>query len=138
MKQLTRIEKLDQQFPGLAVRVKVWFDKGVEVRKVVELLREHYQVDVPRSTVGNFRAHRWVPDLRAREIASAKREAALEMCRELEMKDCPQAPTASLQAKVRALLRPDVGGRLKRVLDKMRSEFRLPKLPPMKRETDST
>jgi hypothetical protein len=138
MKQLTRIEKLDQQYPGLADQVRRWFALGVHVRKVSELLHEHYHVSVPQATVANFRAHRWVRELEARDAESARRGAAVEICRELEIKDRPEAPTASLQSKVRWLLSPNAGGRIKRALDRMRSEHRLPKMPPMKREIDFT
>ncbi|MGD0221757.1 MAG: hypothetical protein ABSF71_05430 [Terriglobia bacterium] len=113
---LTKIEKLDQRFPGLAARVRTWFDQGISVLKIVDLLREHYGVSVPKSTVGNFRAWRWVPDREALNRAHAKLQAALELSRELEMKDSPETPTASLQTKVHMLLYPDIGAYLKSAL----------------------
>ena len=105
---LTRIEKLDQRFPGLAAQVREWFAEGVPVLGVVERLRERYGVSVPKSTVGNFRARRWVREQEARLRELVKNRAALELTRELEMRDSPEAPTGALQAKVRAILFGDI------------------------------
>jgi hypothetical protein len=116
MKMLTKIEQLDQRFPGLADKVRLWFDRGVPMREVSKLLFQQYTVSVPRATLGNFRARRWVREREARTRAEVKRRAALEILRELEMKDSPQAPTASLQAKAHLLFYPDIGGYLKSVL----------------------
>jgi 5'-3' exonuclease len=108
MKQLTKIEQLDESYPGLADNVRKWFDHGVQVRKVAELLFQQYNVCVPRATIGNFRARRWACEREGRHRAAIRREAVEEVCRELAMKDSPETPTASLQTKVRSLLNPDV------------------------------
>ena len=42
MTRLTHIEELDRRFPGLADGVKAWFDQGVTVRQVVDLLHQQY------------------------------------------------------------------------------------------------
>jgi len=119
MKKLTKIEQLDQQFPGLADDVRMWFWQGFPVLRVVDLLRERYHVSVPKSTVGNFRARRWVRERESRLRQLVTRQAATEVTRELEMKDCPEAPTASLQAKVRVLFYPETGGHQQRALAKL-------------------
>jgi len=137
-KKLTKIEQLDQQFPGLAAKVMIWFDCGVVIHEVVERLRAEYQVSVPWSTVRNFRVCRWTPEVAARKADYARRAAALEICRELELRDCPEAPTAPLQRIVRLLLRHEACGRIKRALDRMYSEGRLPRMPSLKREADLT
>ncbi len=114
MKQLTKIEQLDAQFPGLADDVRKWFDLGVHVRQVAKFLFERYGVSVPKSTVGNFRARRWAREREVRQNEAVRREAVEEVCRELALKDCPEAPTASLQAKVRSLLNLDISVCFKR------------------------
>jgi hypothetical protein len=60
-KLLTSIEKLNRRFPGLLRKVMRWLDEGTSARQIKELLRERYGVSVPKSTVGYFRTHRWVP-----------------------------------------------------------------------------
>ncbi len=62
MTRPTHIEALDRRLPGLADAVKAWFNQGVPVRQVVELIRRQYHIAVPRSTLGNFRARRWARD----------------------------------------------------------------------------
>jgi hypothetical protein len=62
---LTAIEKLDQRIPGVAAQVRSWFDQGYSAQKVSDLLREQFEVHVPRTTIGYFRVTRWV---REREL----------------------------------------------------------------------
>lgn len=104
---MLKIEKLDQRFPGLANQVRQWFNEGVTVRKVEELLALRYNVRVPRPTIGRFRARRWVPE---RELSREKRITAAaigELLRELQLKDSPAASTAEDQAKLTAFLLAD-------------------------------
>ena len=68
MKRLTRIKQLDQRFPGLADQVKKWFDLGMTSQQVAGLLREQYEVSVPRWAVGYFRTRYWARE-RARDEA---------------------------------------------------------------------
>ena len=79
---LTQVEKLDVRFPGLAEQVRAWFDQGIPIRSVSELLLECYGVSVPGTTLGNFRIRRWARDrelLRKKKIAGrAAQEIALE------------------------------------------------------------
>ena len=84
-KILTSIEKLDQRFPGLAAKVRMWFDQGISVQKVSELLLEEYQVSVSRSTVGRFRTRRWVPERELRQEKEAQAAATAEFARMQEM-----------------------------------------------------
>ncbi len=46
MKILTKIEKLDQTFPGLADDVRQWFGQGISAKKITALLFERYQVSL--------------------------------------------------------------------------------------------
>ena len=112
-----RIEELDQRFPGLADKVRTWFNQGVPVRKVADLLFEQYQVAVPRATVGNFRARCWAPE---RELANRKRMTQIaieEILRELEMKDSPVVSTASVRAKLISFFFADKSHRLQTIAD---------------------
>ena len=74
MRRLTRIEKLDQQYPGLADSVRDWFNQGISSEKVKELIREKYGFTVGRWDVGYFRTERWVPE---RELLRRNKMAAL-------------------------------------------------------------
>jgi hypothetical protein len=70
MKKLTKIEQLDQRFPGLADQVKVWFNQGVTAAMISDLLREQRGIPVTESAVGSFRTRRWVPE---REFSCQRR-----------------------------------------------------------------
>ena len=88
MIKLTKIERLDQQFPGLADQVRNWFTQGISCEKVAVLLAERYPLAAPvgHSTVGSFRRKRWVGEmelLREKKIAVW---AAQEVAREREIK----------------------------------------------------
>ena len=74
MIRLTRIEKLDHQYPGLADSVKDWFYQGFSAEKVKDLLHEKYGISVARADIGFFRTERWVPEM---ELVREKRIAAL-------------------------------------------------------------
>jgi len=73
MPQRTRIERLDQEHPGLADQVRAWFDQARTVKQVSALIQAHYGVFVWPDVVGNFRRVRWV---REREEAREKRLTA--------------------------------------------------------------
>jgi hypothetical protein len=88
MTKLTKIERLDQQFPGLADQVRKWFTQGISCEKVGVLLAERYPLAAPvsHSTVAAFRSKRWVPEMemfREKKIAAL---AAQEVAREREIK----------------------------------------------------
>lgn len=101
MKQLTRIEQLDQRLPGLADTVRVWFNQGIPLRKVTALLFQQYNVSVPRSTVANFRSRRWVreqeekhrKEILERAFQRASRERALKELGSLAPMPDQQAPS---------------------------------------------
>jgi len=86
MGQLTKIEQLDMQIPGLANQVRMWFDQGVSARAVRELLREQYGVSVSETLISNFRAWRWAPERLARQARRTDVAATAEFERLLAMK----------------------------------------------------
>jgi hypothetical protein len=119
MKMLTKIEKLDQRFPGLADQVRDWFNQGASVREVSELLFLQYNIYVPRTTVGNFRARRWARDqeiLRQTRMTAAAAEALL---RELERKDPQAANCAPFTVSLTSFFLPGKNGRLQTVADSL-------------------
>ncbi len=59
---LTEIEKLNGRHPGLALKVKTWFEKGIECDAIPELLFKTYGVTVNVRAVESFRTKRWVPE----------------------------------------------------------------------------
>ena len=85
-KQLTRIERLDAQIPGLAEQVGTWFAQGLPVRRVAVLLFERYHLSLPPRTVGNFRARRWVPEQERLREKRLEALAAQEVAREREVR----------------------------------------------------
>ncbi len=89
MKTLAKIEKLDRRFPGLAAKVRVWFDQGYAAQKVSDLLREQYEVSVPRTTVGYFRATRWVRERVCRQQKEIDARAAQMIAAEQALKASP-------------------------------------------------
>ena len=87
MKRLTKIEILDQQFPGLADEVRKWFAQGISCKKIAELLFDRYGVSHSNSPVETFRARRWVTEQR---LLQEKKIAALvvrEIAREKAVRD---------------------------------------------------
>ncbi len=91
--QLTKIEVLDQQYPGLADQVREWFCKGTSAKKVVALVGERYQVLLPIGTVLNFRSRRWVPEQKLLLEKKIALQAAAQVARD-------QAVRASLIARM--------------------------------------
>jgi hypothetical protein len=92
VKQLTKIEQLDERFPGLADNVRKWFAQGITAEKIVGLLFEQYQVSVTTSPISSFRSRRWAPE---RERIAEQRIAALvalEVAREQEIKASMVSP----------------------------------------------
>ena len=86
MKRLTKIEKLDQQFPGLADDVRKWFAQGISCEKIAELLFERYQVSLSAAPIGSFRCRRWVPEQDLLQEKRIETLAAQEAAREREIK----------------------------------------------------
>ncbi len=88
MNKLTKIELLDQQFPGLANEVRKWFAQGISCEKVGVLLAQRYPLPapLPHSTVGRFRSHRWVPEMELLRQKKIEAWAAQEVAREREIK----------------------------------------------------
>jgi len=86
MKQLTKIEQLDAQFPGLADHVRNWFARGVTSEQIVALLFEKYQVSLTTSPISSFRNKRGARERERREEARITALVALEVAREEEIK----------------------------------------------------
>jgi hypothetical protein len=85
-KEMTKIHKLEQHFPGLADQVRKWFDTGIPCIQVVQLLREQYGVSVPRWTVGYFRTKFWARERERMEARLIELAAIAEFNRLQEMK----------------------------------------------------
>jgi hypothetical protein len=86
MTKLTKIEQLDQRFPGLADQVRKWFAQGFSAEKISVLLFEQYRLSLSPTPISSFRSRRWVPE---QELFREKRIAALvdqEVSREREIR----------------------------------------------------
>jgi len=67
---LTKVEKLDGQFPGLATSARALFDCGVSSAKAAEILRKKFPTEEPStSNLYYFRKTRWAPQ---KELSSKK------------------------------------------------------------------
>jgi len=98
MKRLTKIEKLDFQFPGLADQLGEWFAQGIGVREIPRLLLEKYNISISATPVAKFRCHFWVPEQ--------------EMLREKRLNALAELQAAHEQA-LRASLAAEVAGQVK-------------------------
>ena len=59
---LTKVEKLDGHFPGLATEARILFDRGVSAAKTAEILRNHFPAEeLSASNLSHFRKSRWIP-----------------------------------------------------------------------------
>jgi hypothetical protein len=85
-KTLTRIEKLDQEFPGLADDVRKWFSQGISSEKIAVRLFERYTVSLTEAPVSSFRLRRWVPEQRLLMEKKIAAQAAFELEREREVR----------------------------------------------------
>jgi hypothetical protein len=104
---LTRIEQLDQRFPGLADQVTDWFIQGASVREVSELLFLQYNVFVPRTTVSSYRARRCARMLeffRQERMTAAATEALM---REAEKAEPPRASSELFTVKLTSFFLPE-------------------------------
>jgi hypothetical protein len=82
MLRLTKIEKLDQQFPGLAADVRRWFAQGIPAKKIPPLVAEKYAVLPTKSSITRFRFLRWAPEQRRLQEKRIALLAAREVTRE--------------------------------------------------------
>ncbi len=73
-RRLTKIEKLDHDYPGLADQVREWFAQGVAVRQVPKLVFAKYNLRITETPVARFRSRRWVQE---QELMQEKRIEAL-------------------------------------------------------------
>ncbi len=74
MRRLTKIEKLDHVYPGLADQVREWFAQGVAVRQVPKLVFAKYNLRITEALVASFRSRRWAHE---QELMLEKRIDAL-------------------------------------------------------------
>jgi hypothetical protein len=72
--RLTKIEKLDHDYPGLADQLREWFAQGVAVRQVPRLVFAKYNLRITEAPVASFRSRRWA---RERELLLDRRIDAL-------------------------------------------------------------
>ena len=96
MKQLTKIEQLDQQIPGLADQVRMWFDQGMSAHAVRDLLRKQYGVSVSGTLISNFRTKRWARERLAREARHTDLAATAKFERLLAMKRSSVMPLSEV------------------------------------------
>ena len=116
---LTKIEQLDQRFPGLPDQVRDWFYQGASVREVSELLFLQYDVYVPRTTVRSFRARRCARELdffRQERMTAAATEALM---REIDAKDPQPASSALFSVKITSVFLPHKNWRLQPIADSL-------------------
>ena len=83
---LTKIERLDSQFPGLEADVMKWLTQGISAAKIAPLILEKYNVSVAKTTLGNFRTRRWVAEQRRLQERRIEVRARLEVAQEMEMR----------------------------------------------------
>lgn len=83
---LTKIEKLDAQYPGLADSIRKWFLQGIPMQEISELLREHYKLAISTFPIAKFRAKRWVPEQRLLREKKIEARAAQEVADERQVK----------------------------------------------------
>lgn len=70
---LSELEKLEGRFPGLLVKVRSCFERGVKATEIPPLLQSEYGVSVTVSVVDYYRSHRWAPQ---REKHAVKADTA--------------------------------------------------------------
>ncbi len=85
-KDLTKVEKLDYQHPGLADQLRQWMSQGIPCRQIVELVLERYQVRLSKSALGRFRTRRWAPEQERLREKLVEAHAAQELQREREIR----------------------------------------------------
>ncbi len=85
-KDLTKVEKLDYQHPGLADQLRQWLSQGISSRRIVELVFGRYQVCLSKSAIAYFRKARWVPEQEHLLEKKIEARAAQEVAREQETK----------------------------------------------------
>jgi hypothetical protein len=77
-KILTQIEKLDGRYPGLAFKVKHWFDQGRTSAEVRQLLQDQLGVSVTKNMVEGFRRKRWTREKNSVALKAETIKAAVE------------------------------------------------------------
>lgn len=94
MSKLTKLEKVDQQLPGLADDVRKWFAQGISCTRIAALIAERYPISLSRTPVARFRARRWVPEQERLREKRIELLAAQELAREQAIRDSMLAEVA--------------------------------------------
>ena len=58
---LSELEKLEGNIPGVLVKVRTWFEKGIASAAIPQLLQKEFGSTVSVGVVDYYRCHRWVP-----------------------------------------------------------------------------
>jgi hypothetical protein len=61
MRVLTKLEKLEGYFPGIATEARQLLDQGVSSGKIAKILSAHFPTAVTERIVRSFRTKRWGP-----------------------------------------------------------------------------
>lgn len=61
LRVLTKLEKLDGQFPGMATEARMLLDQGIPMAETARILSAHFPVPVTEGIVRSFRLKRWGP-----------------------------------------------------------------------------
>jgi hypothetical protein len=77
---LTKIEKLDGYFPGLATEARMLLDRGIPVTETAKILRDHFPTPVTDSNVRCFRLKRWGPQKDKAEADFCALEVFFKKC----------------------------------------------------------
>jgi hypothetical protein len=77
--QLTNIERLDKQFPGLELDVCLMLDADAELASILKMLAEKYKVEVPLSTLSNYKQRRYLPERQYWKELIKQKEATLQI-----------------------------------------------------------
>ncbi len=85
-KVLTKVEKLDSRYPGLADSIRNWFLQGVTASEVSKLVGERYNLNLSRSSIARFRVIVWVPKQKLFTEKRIESRVAQELATEREMK----------------------------------------------------
>ena len=85
-KYLTKIERLDGSYPGLADQLRTWFAEGVSARKISPMVQSQFALSVDYQVVQRFRSKRWVRERELKEAIAARTEAATPVEHEQQMR----------------------------------------------------
>ncbi len=85
-KDLTKVEKLDYQHPGLADSIRDWFLQGISAQQISDLVRERYKLAISKFPIAKFRVKVWVPEQKLLTEKRIEARVAQELASEREMR----------------------------------------------------